>query len=112
MPPQRCNRASLGPRVSGQALPTVSTNEKPRTVSRPGLFYSSVRRLRSEVTLSANVERDRVLVLILVNRGGLRSRGRQGRGTGEVLVEAGIKHLSPGGAGRDGGPPGERPNVV
>src|SRR5882672_1475813 len=111
MPPQRCNRASLGPRVSGQALPTVSTNEKPRTVSRPGLFYSSVRRLRSEVTLSANVERDRVLVLILVNRGGLRSRGRQGRGTGEVLVEAGIHHFGREGQVLDGGPAGDRTNL-
>src|SRR6267142_3555711 len=52
---------------------------------------------RSEVTLGAKLQRYGVLVLELVNRRRLGSRGRQRRGTGEVLVEAEILHF-----GREG----------
>src|SRR3981081_2911180 len=49
---------------------------------------------RSEVTLGAKLQRYGVLVLELVNRRRLGGRGRQRRGTGEVLVEAEILHFS------------------
>ena len=85
--------------------------KKPRTISRPGLSRQSVRRLRSEVTLRANVERDRVLVLELVDRGRLRSRGRQSRGASEVLVEASVHDFGRERQVLDGGPAGDATNL-
>jgi hypothetical protein len=104
MPGQRVWPKGFGRRIFANE---IHANKKPRTVSRPGLSYPSVRRWRSEVTLSANVERDRVLVLELVDRARLRSRRCQNRCASEVLVEAGVHHFGRERQVLDGGPAGD-----
>src|ERR1700742_3532974 len=68
---------------------------KTPAVSCRGSLRSSARRTRSEVALNANVEGNRILVLVLVSRGRLRSRRRDtSRGTGdtsELLVEVEVR---------------------
>src|SRR6266850_3999557 len=58
----------------------------------PGQFpaggpFESCQTVGSEVTLGANLQRYRVLVLELVDRRGFRSGGTKNRGTCKLLVE-------------------------
>src|SRR5438874_642749 len=65
----------------------IIRTRNPPAVACRGVRSESVRRSASEVTLGANLQRNRILVLELIDRGGLWSGGPQHRGTGELLVE-------------------------
>src|ERR1700744_1956305 len=88
--------------------PRNPAKKKPRQLPAGVLLRVLVRYRGSEVALNANVERNRVLVLVAVERGRLTGRRGEGRTTGEALVQMGPDGFRREGQVLDGGPPGDR----
>src|SRR4030095_9847551 len=85
-------------------------NQNPQRFPAGG-SVESVRRSRSEVALSANVQEDGALVLELVHGGRLRSRGRQGGSARELLIEEERANFSRERQVLDGSPTGDHTNL-
>ena len=97
------------PAVSRQRLPAYDEKKTPGSFL-PGAFLImiSVGRLGSEVALNADVQADSVLVLVLVDRGRLRSsRGQKGRAD-ELLVKMEPHHFRRERQVLDGSPAGDQ----